>query len=196
MTEAHSLIGTREVPGAGSNPVIMSWGNRLGARVLGIAYGADSVPWCGLFAAHCVTQAGLKPPPIAIRAKAWATWGEGLSMVATRPPLGAVAVFSRNGGGHIGFVDSVNRDGSLNILGGNQGDGVSIANYSPDQLLGFRRGEGMGGNPQTGNALAGMGPQPQQQNALAPQGFQMVSQQLDVAPFLNPNRGRNALAMM
>ena len=126
MTEAHSLIGTREVPGAGNNPVIMSWGNKLGARVLGIAYGADSVPWCGLFAAHCVTQAGLKPPSIAIRAKAWASWGEGLSLVATRPPLGAVAVFSRDGGGHIGFVDSVNRDGSFNILGGNQGDAVSL----------------------------------------------------------------------
>ncbi len=143
MTEAHSLIGTREVPGAGSNPVIMSWGNRLGARVLGIAYGADSVPWCGLFAAHCVTQAGLKAPPIAIRAKAWATWGEGLSMVATRPPLGAVAVFERKGGGHVGFVDSVNRDGSLNIIGGNQSDAVNVRRFDRKRLIALRWPKGV-----------------------------------------------------
>lgn len=143
MTEAHRLIGTREVPGAGNNPVIMSWGARLGARVLGIAYGADSVPWCGLFAAHCVTQAGLKPPSIAIRAKAWATWGEGLSMMATRPPLGAVAVFSRSGGGHVGFVDSVNRDGSLNVLGGNQGDTVSVRRFDRRRLIALRWPKGV-----------------------------------------------------
>lgn len=137
MTEARSLIGVREVPGAANNPVIMSWGNRLGARVLGIAYGADSVPWCGLFAAHCVTQAGMKPPAIAIRAKQWATWGTALPLTGT-PPMGAVAVFSRNGGGHVGFVDSVNRDGSLNILGGNQGDAVNIKRFGRDRLIALR----------------------------------------------------------
>jgi uncharacterized protein (TIGR02594 family) len=144
MTEAHSLIGTREVPGAGNNPIIMSWGNRLGARVLGIAYGADSVPWCGLFAAHCVTQAGLKPPPIAIRAKAWASWGDGLSLITSRPLLGAIAVFSRDGGGHVGFVDSVNRkDDSLNILGGNQGDTVSLRRFDRSRLIALRWPKGV-----------------------------------------------------
>lgn len=143
MTEAHSLIGTREVPGAANNPVIMAWGNRLGARVLGIAYAADSVPWCGLFAAHCVTQAGLKPPPISIRAKAWASWGNSLSLVATRPPIGAIAVFGRDGGGHVGFVDSVNRDGSLNILGGNQGDSVNVRRFPRARLIALRWPKGV-----------------------------------------------------
>ena len=147
MTEAHSIIGTREVPGAANNPVIMAWGNRLGARVLGIAYAADSVPWCGLFAAHCVTQAGLKPPPISIRAKAWASWGDGLSLVATRPPLGAIAVFGRDGGGHVGFVDSVNADGSLNILGGNQGDAVNVRRFPRARLIALRWPKGVARGP-------------------------------------------------
>ena len=138
MTEAHRLIGTRELPGAANNPVIMAWGNKLGARVLGIAYGADSVPWCGLFTAWCVHQAGIAPPRIAIRAMAWATWGQPLSLMATRPPLGAVAVFKRKGGGHVGFVDSVNADGSLNILGGNQGDAVNIRRFTRDRLVALR----------------------------------------------------------
>jgi uncharacterized protein (TIGR02594 family) len=138
MTEAHSLVGTKEVPGAKNNPVIIAWGNRLGARILGIAYGADSIPWCGLFAAHCMNSAGITPPKIAIRAKAWASWGVDAGMIATRPPLGAVAVFEREGGGHVGFVDSVNRDGSLNILGGNQGDAVNVRRFKRDRLIALR----------------------------------------------------------
>ena len=124
----------------------MSWGNRLGARILGIAYGADSVPWCGLFAAHCVTQAGIAPPPISIRAKAWATWGDPLSIRAVYPPVGAVAVFERKGGGHVGFVDSVNADGSLNILGGNQGDAVNVRLFTRERLVALRwpKGRAMG----------------------------------------------------
>ena len=137
MTEARRLIGTRELPGAGNNPVIMSWGNRLGAKVLGIAYGADSVPWCGLFTAWCVHNAGLTPPKIAIRAKAWATWGEALPLHRT-PPMGAIAVFGRQGGGHVGFVDSVNADGSLNILGGNQGDAVNVRRFGRERLVALR----------------------------------------------------------
>jgi uncharacterized protein (TIGR02594 family) len=138
MIEADRLIGTREVPGGANNPIIMSWGNRLGAKVLGIKYGADSVPWCGLFAAHCVSQAGVKPPPIAIRAKAWADWGIRIGTTATRPPMGSIAVFGRDGGGHVGFVDSVNADGSLNILGGNQGDEVNIRKFARNRLIALR----------------------------------------------------------
>jgi uncharacterized protein (TIGR02594 family) len=138
LAEARRLIGVRETPGAANNPVIMGWGNRLGAKVLGIAYGADSVPWCGLFAAHCVDRAGFRPPAIAIRAKAWAGWGGPISLAATRPPLGAVAVFERQGGGHVGFVAEVHRDGSLGILGGNQGDAVNIRRFARDRLVALR----------------------------------------------------------
>ena len=143
MTEARRHIGLREVPGVANNPVIMGWGDRLGARVLGIKYTADSVPWCGLFAAWCVHQAGIRTPAISIRAKAWADWGDGLSLVATRPPLGAIAVFGRDGGGHVGFVDSVNRDGSLNILGGNQGDAVNVRRFPRARLLDLRWPKGV-----------------------------------------------------
>jgi len=135
---ARSLVGTREVPGAANNPVIMTWGNRLGAKVLGIAYGADSVPWCGLYAAHCIASAGLKPPPIAIRAKAWASWGSGIPTATPRPPIGCVAVFGRAGGGHVGFVAGVYGNGDLAILGGNQGDAVNERRFPRDRLIALR----------------------------------------------------------
>jgi len=143
LTEARRHIGMREVPGVANNPVIMGWADRLGARVLGIKYNADSVAWCGLFAAWCVHQAGLRPPGISIRAKAWADWGDAVSMVATRPPLGAIAVFDRNGGGHVGFVESVNTDASLNIIGGNQGDEVNVRRFARNRLIALRWPKGV-----------------------------------------------------
>lgn len=137
ITEARSLIGTKEVPGAANNPKIMGWGNALGAKVLGIKYLGDHVPWCGLFAAWCVTQAGFTPPKIAIRASEWAKFGTALPLTGSIP-LGAIAVFTRNGGGHVGFVVGVHADGSLDILGGNQGDAVNIRKFPRSRLTALR----------------------------------------------------------
>ena len=137
LETAKSLIGTKEVPGGANSPKIMGWGNALGARVLGIAYNADSVPWCGLFTAWCIHQAGLKPPAIAIRAKAWEKFGTALPLTE-RPPLGAIAVFTRTGGGHVGFVVAVHKNGDLDILGGNQGDAVNVRRFTRDRLTSLR----------------------------------------------------------
>ena len=129
---ARALVGTREVPGAGNSPVIMKMAAGLGSKILGIAYGGDHVPWCGLFAAHCINAIGLKPPPIAIRASAWATWG-----VAVRPCVGAVLVFSRPGGGHVGFY--VGEDPvAFFVLGGNQGDAVKIIRIEKNRMVASR----------------------------------------------------------
>jgi uncharacterized protein (TIGR02594 family) len=143
LDEARRHIGLKELPGLANNPTILHWGSRLGVKVLGIPYTSDSTAWCGLFTAWCVHHAGITPPAIAIRAKAWATWGDALSTTATRPPLGCVAVFGRDGGGHVGFVESVNTDGSLNILGGNQGDAVNVRRFARARLLDLRWPKGV-----------------------------------------------------
>lgn len=135
---AKSLVGTKEVPGAANNPKIMGWGNYLGGKILGIAYAADSVPWCGLFVAYCMKQAGYTPPKIAIRAKEWAKFGTSLPLDSKTIPLGAIAVFTRQGGGHVGFVVGVHADGSLNILGGNQGDAVNIRKFARARVTALR----------------------------------------------------------
>ena len=134
---ARSLIGTKELPGPASNAKIMGWGNALGAKVLGIPYTADSIPWCGLFAAWCVHSAGLTPPKIAIRAAEWGKFGSPLSLTGT-PPLGAIAVFIRKGGGHVGFVVGVHANGDLDILGGNQGDEVYVRRFARARLTHLR----------------------------------------------------------
>lgn len=129
MTVARALIGTREVPGAGNSPVIMKMAAGLGSKIMGIAYAGDHVPWCGLFVAHCVNSVGIKPAPIAVRASAWAKWGAEVT-----PRVGAVLVFNRDGGGHVGFYVAED-DTAFHVLGGNQGDAVSIARIGKDRLV-------------------------------------------------------------
>lgn len=129
MTVACALIGTREIPGAGNSPVIMKMAAGLGSKILGIVYAGDHVPWCGLFAAHCVNSIGIKPPSIAVRASSWATWG-----VEVTPRVGAVLVFQRPGGGHVGFYEGED-DAHYRVLGGNQGDAVKLTWIEKDRLV-------------------------------------------------------------
>lgn len=137
IVAARAKLGVREVAGPGNSSVIMGWAKKLGGAVLGIAYGADSIPWCGLFVAQCITEAGLKPPPIAVRAKAWATWGE-----ACQPQRGAVLVFQRDGGGHVGFYHGETAT-AYQVLGGNQGDAVSLALIAKDRCIAIRWPKGV-----------------------------------------------------
>jgi len=122
--EASRLLGTREKPGAGSNPSILNW-----AKDVDVEYSGDDIPWCGLFVGHCIsatldreaTPAGL------LRARSWERFG-----IPTKPTIGAVMVFWRvnedDGRGHVGFYAGESKDGkNYRILGGNQGDEVNLA---------------------------------------------------------------------
>jgi uncharacterized protein (TIGR02594 family) len=139
LAHARTLVGTRETPGPANNGRIMGWAVRARAW-LGAAYAADSVPWCGLFMAEVMHAAGFKPPRafVGLRAKAWAAWGMALSTTATRPPIGTIAVFGRDGGGHVGLVAGVYPNGDLAILGGNQADAVNIRRFPRTRLIAFR----------------------------------------------------------
>lgn len=138
LAVARSKLGTRELPGAANSPAIMQWA-RDARDWLGAAYTGDSVPWCGLFVARCVAAAGFKAPRafVGLRARQWATWGEALPLDKP-PPLGAIAVLSRDGGGHVFFVTGMTAAGNLVGIGGNQRDMVSEATFTRDRLIALR----------------------------------------------------------
>jgi uncharacterized protein (TIGR02594 family) len=131
LTTARDLLGTRETVGPGNNPVIMGWAKKLGPR-LGAPYTGDAVPWCGLFVAHCMDEAKIALPSIPIRALAWANWGQSVA-----PCSGCVLVFTREGGGHVGLYAGETETHFL-VLGGNQGDAVSIVKIAKDRLTASR----------------------------------------------------------
>lgn len=140
LAAARRKIGTREAPGPANNPTILGWAKRLGTKVLGIVYNADDVPWCGVFVAHCLDEAGITSPMLAVRAKSWAAWGANLR--ADRLAPGAVLVFEREGGGHVGFY--VGEDAtSYHVLGGNQDDAVTVARVAKTRLIASRWPKGV-----------------------------------------------------
>ena len=133
---ARALVGTREVPGAGNSPVIMKMAAGLGSKILGIAYGGDHVPWCGLFAAHCI-GATLTTEPLPanpLSARGWRRFGGPCT-----PRPGAVMVFwrGRRDGwqGHVAFYVGEDDQGFFHVLGGNQSDAVTVTRINRTRLL-------------------------------------------------------------
>lgn len=135
LMAARALLGTREAAGIANSASILGWAKKVGAKALGMIYNADSIPWCGLFCAHAVQASGITPPPIAVRAKAWATWGSAIA--ADRLAPGAILVFERAGGGHVAFY--VGEDAThYHVLGGNQGDAVTIMRIAKSRCIARR----------------------------------------------------------
>jgi uncharacterized protein (TIGR02594 family) len=126
---ARSYLGTKEYPGAKSNPIILGFWKL--ARLSGIK--DDAVPWCSGFACAMFEANGIASPH-SDSARSWLAWGIPLDA----PVLGCVVVFQRPGGYHVGFVVGQDKAGRLMVLGGNQGDAVSIAAFSRDRVVGYR----------------------------------------------------------
>lgn len=123
-------IGLAEIPGPEHSPVIQGWLAKLNAW-----WRDDETPWCGVFVAHCLQAHEIELPRHWYRARAWLDWGAPLAA----PALGAVVVFERGpGSGHVGFVVGRNPRGALLVLGGNQGNRVSVAPFAVDRVLGYR----------------------------------------------------------
>ena len=130
---AQSHRGAREVPGKATAPFILRWLVTLGAW-----WRDDETPWCGVFVAGCLVDAGLPKPKDWYRARAYLDYGSPM----VKPRVGCIAVFdggvSRPGAGHVGFVVGQDEQSRLMVLGGNQANAVSIAPFVKARLLGYR----------------------------------------------------------
>lgn len=134
LTVARGHIGLREVPGPTHNSKLLALLNTA-AKFNGVVWNDDEMPWCGGFVAACLVAAGVEPVKIAARAKSWATWGANLRRSHLSP--GAVLVFEREGGGHVGFY--VGEDaGAYHVLGGNQSNAVTITRIAKSRCVAAR----------------------------------------------------------
>jgi uncharacterized protein (TIGR02594 family) len=130
MTTAINLIGTKEIPGRVHNKKILGWAKNIGGWIKNF-YTNDEIPWCGLFVAHCMREADI-PLEISnpLSAREWLKFGE-----RVKPAYGAVIVFSRKGGGHVGFYVSEDTN-YYHILGGNQSNQVNVTKIAKSRFLG------------------------------------------------------------
>lgn len=129
--EALREYGVKELAGAASSPTIMGWAAEVGLQA---TYTADSVPWCGLFAAVVCKRAGKEVVKDPLWALNWAKFG----VEAGQPSLGDILVFVRDGGGHVGFYIGESAT-HYYVLGGNTSDQVMIAKIEKKRLKAARR---------------------------------------------------------
>ena len=131
---ARTDLGIREFPGAGANPEIMRAWDYCDYQ----PPNGDETSWCSAKSCEWMERAGM-PSTRAPNARSWLKWGHELKA----PKPGCVAVFWRGSRtsweGHVGFyLGPGDRPGTMKILGGNQRNAVSIADYPEQQLLGYR----------------------------------------------------------
>lgn len=131
LSEAWRELGQREVSGPGDNPRVIAMYRDAGHGEIQ----HDETAWCAAFAGACLERSGLKGSG-SLMARSYLEWGEEAHEART----GAIAVLSRAGdpgSGHVGFLIG-ETDGSIILLGGNQGDAVSVAAFPRSRLLGLR----------------------------------------------------------
>jgi hypothetical protein len=129
IAAAETQVGQSEQP-PGSND-----GPALGVYRSAVAGAQPGQPWCAYFASWAAAQAGT---PLGEQGQGFggvsavADWAQrtGRSLPAgSTPQPGDLIVW---GGRHIGIVESVGSDGSINTIEGNSTDRVSRRTYGPD----------------------------------------------------------------
>ena len=131
ITEAKTALGRNE---ARDRSWLMDWLKRDG-RTLG---DPGKNPWCGDFVETSIRMALPDEPLLGALdtnpywARNWLLFGQ-----AVQPISGAVLIFGRGSGGHVGFAVGQD-DTHFYVLGGNQSDAVTIARIAKSRLLGAR----------------------------------------------------------
>src|SRR5690554_5877296 len=137
VAEARKYIGLRENTSKTEyNPVIVKMLERMGAfsNESRAWWREDETPWCGLFVGFCLGVTGRFVVREWYRARAW----ESPQLTKLdRPAYGAIVTFTRDGGGHVGFIVGTDAKGNLMVLGGNQSNAVSIVPFAKSRVTGY-----------------------------------------------------------
>lgn len=132
IAEARKYVGVREIVGKKHSPIVVGFWESIKA-----SFRDDETPWCAGFVGAVLERSGFKSTRSAA-ARSYNTYGVQL----TRPAYGCIVVFWRGSptgfSGHVGFVVGQDANGNLMVLGGNQGNQVSIIPFSRSRVLSYR----------------------------------------------------------
>jgi uncharacterized protein (TIGR02594 family) len=134
MLLARGEIGTRERPGAADNERVLEY---LAQTRLPPSQLHDETPWCAAFVTWCLEKSG-KASTRSAGARSYLHWGSEL----VTPVPGCVVVLERHSpdnphAGHVGFYAGSSGE-YLMVLGGNQGNRVSLQLYPRSRVVGYR----------------------------------------------------------
>lgn len=131
LAEAWRELGQSEIAGRRHNPRITAMFKELGHQ----DHARDEVAWCAAFVGAMLERAGYASTR-SLMARSYSKFGAGLS----QERLGAIAVLSRGGDpafGHVGFLVGWSGE-KFWLLGGNQGNSVSVAAFDRSRLVSLR----------------------------------------------------------
>jgi uncharacterized protein (TIGR02594 family) len=131
LAAAWAEFGVRETPGADDTAEILRYFREAGDT----SAESEATPWCAAFAGAMLKRGGHAGTG-SLLARSYLDWGIALDA----PRLGAVTVLSPGddpNAGHVGFLLSES-GGKIYLLGGNQGDAVTVAGFDKARLLGLR----------------------------------------------------------
>lgn len=125
-------FGTAEFAGERHNSRILEY-----HRATTLKATTDEVAWCSSFVNWVVQGCGLVPTQSAA-ARSWMYWGKAIE----KPVFGCIVVLDRRSEGnpnaaHVGFFIR-ELGANIFVLGGNQGNSVSISVYPKSRVLGYR----------------------------------------------------------
>jgi uncharacterized protein (TIGR02594 family) len=126
---ASQELGVSEIVGLDNNRRILEYHS-----CTSLLAQTDEVPWCSSFVNWCMKQSMIRGTHSAA-ARSWLSWG-----YECEPTVGCVVILERGSNansGHVGFL--VEDDGPfIHLLGGNQGNKVSVAKFAKNKVLGYR----------------------------------------------------------
>jgi len=137
---AQRFVGIKEVAGSASNPAILAM-----LKLDGAWPADDAVPWCSAFTNYIAWLLRL-PRSKSLRARSWLLIGTPVALEFATPGFDVV-IFNRGGPhdptvieapGHVAFYGG-RQAAKVIVLGGNQGDSVSLAQFPQGDVLGVRR---------------------------------------------------------
>ncbi len=138
---AETLLGKKEVK---DNQELKDFLKKYGED---IAINPAKTAWCAAFINACERSVG-NPGSGKINARSFEVYGDTVYNKSKKigslkdAQRGDICVFERgssNWQGHVTYFHSLRDSLSINVLGGNQGDSVSIAPYGLSKLLCIRR---------------------------------------------------------
>jgi len=140
---ARRFIGIHELPGKPADALIVAM-----LQCCDKSSTSDEIAWCSAFVNFVAMLFPDTPRSKSLAARSWLLIGRPVALRDAVPGWDVV-VLKRGDGqqpgpdviqaqGHVGFFVST-ANGNVLILGGNQGDAVSLAQFPVDRVLGVRR---------------------------------------------------------
>lgn len=132
---AQRFVGLREITGTTDNPQIMAM-----LRLDDVWPQHDEVAWCSAFVNYCAWLLRL-PRSKRLNARSWLDVGVPVALSDASAAYDVVVFWRRDESGpwgHVGLYAWHDAE-HVYVLGGNQGNAVSVAPYPRGRLLGVRR---------------------------------------------------------